>query len=195
MVARLDVDASKFVRLADVFAAAPRKAPKAIGRAVNRTGDMARTQVVRTLTTQTGLKRPVIVKAVKRDRAGGMAAGGLVYRLKSRGGNVSLKYFGARETRKGVSAAPWNKRRVFASTFLKGGRFPKRVKLRIGKGHVFARAGASRLPIEKKRSGLFIPTEMVTGATASAFMSTVRTVLPVRLRHELGAILGGYAPG
>ena len=42
------------------------------------------------------------------------------------------KYFKARDTRKGVSASPWNHRRIFAGMFTKGGRFPKRMGLRLG---------------------------------------------------------------
>lgn len=185
----LEVDARQYIRLSDVFAAAPQKAPSALARAVNRTGDQSKTQVVRALVSQTGLKRKVIVKAVKNPvRA---SPGALVFKLQSKGGDVAMKFFGARETRRGVSAAPWNRRRVYTTTFLKGGRFPKRVALSMG-GHVFKRTGASRKPIEKQKSGLFIPNEMVEGASASAFNGTVRSVLPARLKHELGAILSGY---
>jgi hypothetical protein len=42
----------------------------AIARAIRRTGDMTATQVVRTLTAQTGLKRQVIARAVKKQPAG-----------------------------------------------------------------------------------------------------------------------------
>lgn len=159
------------------------KAPMAIRHAVNRTGDMADTQVVRMLTAQTGLKRKTIRKAVKRKRAG---VGGLVYRLQSAGGDVGLGYFGARETAKGVSAAPWGKRRIYPHTFIKGGRFPNRKTLNMG-GQVFMAAGR-RLPIFKIKSGLYIPKEMVSGATARAFLTTVRAMLPVRLEHEFSRL-------
>ncbi|WIG52496.1 MAG: hypothetical protein OJF48_003415 [Afipia sp.] len=185
-ITSLEIDASKIEQLAALFKQAQRHAPAAIGRAIRRTGDMTATQVVRTLTKQTGLKRPVIVRAVKKQPAG------MTYRLKSRGGNVALKYFGARETRKGVSAAPRGNRQVFAGTFTRGGRFPNRVGLKLG-GQVFARSGASRVPIVKQKSGVWIPTEMVTGATRAAFLATVARVLPDRLRHEIAVILGGPA--
>jgi len=182
----LEIDARQIDHLAALFKKAEREAPAAIGRAIRRTGDQTATVVVRTLTAQTGLKRQVIARAVKKKPAG------LTYSLKSRGGNVALKYFKARETRRGVSAAPWNSRRVFSGTFIKGGRFPKRVALNLG-GQVFRRTGKGRVPIERIKSGLYIPTEMVTGATAAAFLSTVRRVLPPRLQHEIAAILGGHA--
>ncbi|WP_316216612.1 hypothetical protein [Bradyrhizobium sp. SZCCHNR3003] len=184
---QLEIDASQIEAMAKIFEEAKAKAPKAISRAISRTGAMTKTQVVRALTAQTGLKRPVIVRAVKAK------PGAMSYALHSRGGDVSLKYFGARETRRGVSAAPWNHRQVFAGAFIKGGRFPNRVALGFG-GQVMARAGKSRLPIGKRKSGLFIPKEMISGATAAAFLRTVNTVLPARLQHELQAILGGHAP-
>ncbi|WP_316234980.1 MULTISPECIES: hypothetical protein [unclassified Bradyrhizobium] len=184
--ATLEIDASQVEGLAETFKRAEREAPLAIIRAIKRTGDMTKTRVVRSLTKQTGLKRAVIVRAVKAKPAG------MSYSLASRGGNVHLKYFGARETKKGVSAAPWNKRRVFAGMFIKGGRFPHRVGLKLG-GQVFARAGAGRLPIASQRSGLFIPKEMIGGATAAEFLLAVRTILPQRLQHELAHILGGHA--
>lgn len=182
----LEIDARQIDHLAELFKLAEHKAPAAITRAIKRTGDMTATRVVRSLTKQTGLKRQVIVRAIKKQPAG------MTYSLKSRGGNISLKYFGARETRKGVSAAPWNKRRVFSGVFMKGGRFPHRVALNMG-GQAFARTGAGRVPIARQKSGLFIPTEMVSGATRAEFLRTVAAVLPVRLKHEIGAILGGHA--
>ncbi|MCG6115090.1 MAG: phage tail protein [Mesorhizobium sp.] len=155
-------------------------------RVVNRTGDMARTQVRRNLTKQTGLQRRTIVKAVRVTRAN---TASMVYVMRAKGGDVSLKYFKARETRRGVSAAPFGQRKVFASTFIKGGRFPERVSIGKG-GHVFARSGAGRTPIIKQKSGVVIPTEMVTGATRSAFETSVRMVLPQRLAHELRRMTG-----
>lgn len=185
----VQVDAEQLARMGNIIGAIGKEAPAAIARAVNRTGDMARTQMIRTLTDQTGLKRKVIVKALRVTRASGK--GTLEYRIDSAGGNVSLKYFGARETRAGVSAAPWGARRVFAGTFIKGGRFPNRVPIGRLNGQVFARAGGGRFPIVKQRSGLFIPEEMVKGATAEAFRSTAERVLPDRLAHELARAMGG----
>jgi hypothetical protein len=154
-------------------------------RVVNFTGDRARTQVRRELPKQTGLKRKVIVKAVRVTRA---STGRLAYVMDAKGGDIALKHFGPRETRAGVSAAPFGKRQVFAGTFTMGGRFPNRVPLGMG-GHVFKREGASRFPIEKQKSGVIIPAEMVKGATAQAFERTVTTVMPRRIQHELARLM------
>jgi hypothetical protein len=152
-----------------------KKMGQAANRSVNRAGDMARTQVRRKLTRQTGLKRPTIVKAVKVSRSTPQT---LVYRMSSHGGDISLRHFGTRETRAGVSAAPFGNRKIFASTFIKAGWWPNRVVKPGWNGQVFARAGASRFPIEKQKSGVIIPNEMVQDETRDAFRSTVARVLP-----------------
>ena len=90
----INVDAAPFLRAANLFAAAGKNAPLAMIRAVNHTGDKARTQMRKVLVTQTGLKRKTIDKAVISKRA----FNGGAYVIKSKGGNIRLKYFGARET-------------------------------------------------------------------------------------------------
>ena len=156
-------------------------------RAVNRAGAQARTQTVRALRRQTGLKRRTLHAAVRPIHA---SRTDLAYLLTAQGGDVSLRYFAARETRRGVSAAPWGKREIFASTFMKGGVFPDRVRLKMG-GHVFAREGRGRQPIVKVKSGVVIPAEMVKGASADAFRETGGRVLVKRVAHELGRITKG----
>jgi hypothetical protein len=184
-------DLSQLTRLANVLGAAGKNAPLAIARAVNHTGDKAKTQMIRTLTVQTGLKRQVIVRALKPHRA---TPDNPVYRIDSAGGNIALKYFGARETRAGVSAAPRGQRQTFAHTFMKAGWWPKRVEKRNWNNQVFIRAGGSTKTgmdkFEKVKSGVFIPDEMVTGATADAFRTVAERDLPDRLAHELLRALG-----
>ncbi|MGY3588068.1 hypothetical protein [Bradyrhizobium sp. USDA 4350] len=176
-------DLSAVAKIGDVFHRAAKLAPNIVRLAVNHTGAKAVTQMRSALVDQTGLKRKTLVKAVK----GGSTAGG--YIIKSHGGNVRLKFFGARETRKGVSAAPWNSRHVYPGTFIKGGRFPNRVGLKMG-GQVMQRAGAKRLPLHGVKSGLFIPEEMVKGQSEAAFYRVLDTDLAPRLEHELSRILG-----
>lgn len=156
-------------------------------RVTNRVGDMGRTQVRRTLPRQTGLRRKVIVQAVRTTRA---TAASLAYTMTANGGRIALKHFSARETRGGVSAAPRGQRQIFAGTFIKGGLFPNRVGIGMG-GHVFERLGSARTPIEKQKSDVSIPEEMVIGATADAFSNTARSVFPRRLRHEVERETGG----
>ncbi len=184
------IDEGKIAALGNLIAAAGKNAPTALARAINHTGDKAKTAMTSALTVQTGLKKTIIVKALKVTRA---TAGSQAYTIRSAGGDVSLKYFGARETRGGVSAAPWGKRQVYAGTFMKGGRFPNRVAAARLNSQVFKREGAGRTPIVKQKSGLFIPNEMVSGATAVAFDVVAQRDLPDRLAHELLRMIGGPA--
>ena len=189
------VDAAQFVRLSNMLGAAGDGARHAIRRALNHTGDKARTQMVRALTTQTGLKRQVIVRALHATRAAhggpldGLGSGALSYAINSKGGDVKLQHFNARETKAGVSAAPHGKRQVFGGTFIKGGRFPNRKKAAGLWGHVWERAGKSRTPLSLVKSGVIIPQEMVEGQTRAAFFAVVDRDLMARLEHELLRVL------
>lgn len=155
-------------------------------RALNRAGSQGRTHAGRALAKQTGLKVGVIKRAMRPMRA---SAATLEYKIKAAGGDVALKYFAARETRKGVSAQPFGQRRVFASTFIKGGKFPSRVAIGRG-GHVFARRGSRRLEIDKQKSGVIIPEQMIRDESAKAWQSTVGKVLPRRVLHEMRRVTG-----
>lgn len=182
---QINYDFTPLLKISNALHAAGKNIPLVINRAINHTGDKARTQMRNVLVGQTGLKRKTIVKAVKSTKAFGSGA----YTIYSRGGNIRLKFFGARETRRGVTAAPWNARRLYAGTFMKGGRFPNRVGLNMG-GAVFQRTGQGRSPIKAVKSGLFIADEMVSGASEQAFNTTVERELPPRLAHELYRVLG-----
>lgn len=169
-------------------------------RAVNHTGDKARTQVIRVLAKQTGLSYGTIKRAVRTGRAWGAGAdaatfkpgrGSLVYVMTSTGGDISLKFFKARETRAGVTAAPKGQRKLFPKTFMKGGKFPNRKTAAGLNGHVYKRAGSKRGPLEFQDSGVSIPAEMLQGASASAFTSTVEKELPVRVMREISHLMPG----
>lgn len=173
----------------------------ALQRGINHTGDKALTQVTRELARQTGLQYRVVKKALKVTKAGGgYISGGqavvstgasLTYTIRSQGGDISLKYFKARETRKGVTAAPFGKRKLFPGTFMKGGRFPNRVPASGLNGHVYRRVGKGRGPLEFLNSGVIIPAEMLKGASAKAFNDVVQRDLPPRVMHEIDRLSGG----
>lgn len=179
----INYDLSGLQRIADRLKQAGEKTPRIIKLAVNHTGAKATVAMRKALVPQTGLKRRTLDKAVK----GAPSGGGYV--IRAQGGDVRLKYFAARETAKGVSAAPWNKRRVYSSTFIRSGWWPNR-RGAIANGHVLQRVGAAKLPVRVVRSGLFIPTEMVSGQSEAAFYKTLDTDLAPRIAHELGRALG-----
>lgn len=179
------------VKLVDLSRAMPRAA----ARALNRTGAKAVTLMVRELTAQTGLPRKTLKRAVKAQRASERS---LAFALKTRGGNINLRYFKARETKAGVSALVLGKHIVVPHTFMKAGRFPNRVRFDSkgrGKGmdgNVFIRRGKARLPIEAGRSGVYIPEEMLQGRSLATFDALVAADLPVQVDRAIGDALRGY---
>lgn len=164
-----------------------RRFPTVMPRIVNQVGNRAKTQVVRNLTAQTGLPRKTIVRAVGNPNPA--KPGKLSYEMVTRGGNIRLKYLAPRETRPGVTAKPWGKRTLFPGTFMKGGAFPNRKVVAKFDGHVYRRLNTSGTKITQARSGMFIPTEMTRGATASAFESTAAPLLKVRVEAVLAKLL------
>lgn len=172
-------------------------APIALARALNHTGAKAKTQVIRNLVIQTGLKRSTIVRAVKVNKATAAAeqfgyAGSLTYTLSTSGGDISLKFFKPKETKAGVSAAPRGRRQLFPGTFTHGGLFPKRIGPVMG-GHVFTNVAAGhawRGKVSLENSGVYIPNEMLQGTTEAAFMRVMGTELEARVRHEIGHLMG-----
>lgn len=175
-------------RFSNQLGALGKKAPLAMQRALARTGDGARKQVVRALAQQTGLpQKRVIHRAVRIKRP---HFGDLSYTMTTRGGDIRLKYFRARETRKGVAASPWGERKVFAGTFTRAGWvWKKRIIKSNWNGQVFRRSGEEQF--EVVRSGVIIPAEMVKGATVQAWHAAVDRNLEQRLRHEIGRLLPG----
>lgn len=161
-------------------------------RALNRTGQMARTQVVRALAKQTGLKQKVIRKAVRTRSAFVSGAGdSLSFDLMTRGGEVGLIHLSPKEVEGGTVAMPFGKRTLYPEAFFRGGVFPGRRVMLRGKPRVMVRKGAARMPIMKAKSGVWIPKEMLQGETAEAFTRTVAQVLPRRLLHEVNRLTGG----
>ncbi|KEP69620.1 hypothetical protein DL1_03240 [Thioclava dalianensis] len=184
-----EIDVKGLRQFENMLGALGAEAPKAVNRAINRTGDMAKTQVVKELARQTGLPQKLIRRSVKVTRSSWTH---LEYQLHSAGGDVSLKYFKKRETDEGVRAYLGDQRGWdwFAESFFRAGRWPRpRQQISWSHGHVFVRVGG-RTDLEKVTSGVFIPIEMVEGATAKAFEDSVTNNLPRRLDHEISRALG-----
>lgn len=164
-----------------------RRFPVVMPRIINRVGNRAKTQVIRNLTRQTGLPRKTIVKAIGNPIPA--RSGRLSYEMITRGGNIRLKYLAPRETRRGVSAKPWGQRKLFPGTFMKGGAFPNRKVVAKFDGHVYRRLNKSGTRITQVRSGMTIPTEMTTGATAAAFQKTAAPLLKSEIDKALAKLI------
>ncbi len=107
--------------------------PAATARALDRTATNARTEAIKTIREETGLPTTLIrdrlqIRGATRDR--------LVATITALKAAPNLARFQARQTKQGVSANAWRKRRVYPKTFLgNAGRT------------VFKRIGKARLPI------------------------------------------------
>ncbi|TDE34139.1 phage tail protein [Antarcticimicrobium sediminis] len=188
-----EVNVKGLQKFENMLGALGAEAPKAVNRAINRTGDMARTQVIKTLSKQTGLPQQVIRKAIKNGPDTKRATwSDPTYVISAGGGDIRVKYFKKRETRAGVVAYLGTERGrvLFPRTFFRGGAFPRRVDLTAFGGHVLDRLSEFRYHLKHVRSGVLIPEEMVSGATADAFERSVERNLPVRLDHEISRLLG-----
>lgn len=163
-----------------------REFPRVLPQVVNRVGDRAKTQVIRTLTKQTGLPRKTIVTAIGDPSKA--RQGRLSYDMVTRGGKIRLKYLAPRETRRGVTAKPRGKRTLFEGAFMKGGRFPNRVTVPQFDGHAMRRLNSSGTKITFARSDMTIPEEMVSDKTPVIF---AQVALPL-LEERVGKTIAKY---
>lgn len=147
-----------------------------MARALNHEGDKGRTQVKRALVKQTGIKYGKVNQAVKTIHAN---AGSLLYTLEARGDETNLGLFGARQGKRGVSAAPWAKRRVFKKSFAIG----------AYSGKVYTRTSKKRFPL-RPLWGPNIARELVKDETAATFQSGAANIVD-RIAHEIARELPG----
>lgn len=161
--------------------------PRVLPQEINKVGSKVKTQIIRTLRQQTGLKRDVIVKAIGRPRRA--YPGHLSYEMVTRGGFIRLKYLSPRETKTGVVARPFGKRKLYPGTFMKGGAFPNRKDVPYFKGHVWRRIGSGRDKITQVRSGVRIPDEMVSGITLERFEQIAAPMLRKRIEVVLNKLV------
>ena len=162
----MKVDTSGIAQMGQRFGSVKGKLQPALIGVVKDVGPVAMRAMKGALPGQTGLKAKVINKGLKGRMTGN------AYVIQSKGGDIRLKYFGARETAAGVSAAPWNNRKVYAATFTRAGWWPDR-KQKIAGGHVLRRKTGAKYPLEVVRSGLYLAEEMVKGESAEALYGTV----------------------
>jgi hypothetical protein len=150
----------------------------AISRALNRAGDQTTTAVGRQLAEETGLGVRQVRQAMTVRRS---TPASLVYEISIKGGATPLSEFAPRETRAGVSARPWGKRRVFPSSFMIG-------------DDVVVRAGRERLPV-RRLWGPSLATEAKRGGSYEKALEIARSAFAQRLHHELGRVLKGKDHG
>lgn len=127
-----------------------------LARTTNKAMDKERTAVRRAMAQASGAPYGRVVRVTRTKPA---SAGDLSYAINSEDEPTSLADYRPRETRKGVTAAPWRVRRTFGGSFMMGGRWQDRITLNLG-GQVYVREGKARFPIVKLW-GPILPREMV----------------------------------
>ena len=169
-------------RYADkILALGDQRSHVAFARALNHEGDKGKTPVKRALVKATGVKYGLINRGMKTRRA---SAGNLSYTLEQSGNETNIGLFGAVQRKSGVSAAPWNIRRVFRSKDGARGSF-----INPNTGKVLIRTTSASYPLEP----LFGPNlarEIVKDEPRSAW-----EVVPIRLADRIGHELARMVEG
>lgn len=155
------------------------KRDTAFRRAINHTGNKAFTRTKRELSKQIGASQSLILRYGKIRKAKAFGSN-LEFQIIAKGGPIPLKYFRARQGAGGVSASPWNQRKLYHSAFI----------VPSLRGNAFWRKGSGHLPI-KGIAGPNVPKEMVKDHVAAAFEALVSTDLPARLEHEIRVLTDG----
>jgi len=167
----LDIDVSAdFGQVERMFRHMPGVVEKAATRSLNRTNDQVAVVARRMIAKDMGIP----VKAV---RAGMFRIKAMRHKLSAstvaRGRPLNLIRFKARQTKKGVSASAWGKRKVYKGTFIGNqGRT------------VFKRTGKSRTPI-KAVWGPSIPKTMLQDYVIKAMQETARNRWQVNFARDL----------
>jgi len=146
------------------------RGPSTMAQAMNAAGQTMHQATIAAETAQTGLTHGTMERAQRVHEA---SSSRLVFTINSSGGNVRLKYFGAKEGGGGVTAHPWAQSHFYRSAFMTSGRQGMRKPMAKLGGQVYEPKDLSDRywwrQIKSRRSGLYIPTEMTKGSTKAAF--------------------------
>ena len=152
----------------------PRKyIQKAMVAALNKVGAEVLTQAKRELKDATGLKVGVVAKGLAKDKARRNDETYTI-RIKSRYKNVIE--FGAKKTKKGVSANVWGQRKIYRGSFIGSGQ-------NSGKQLVFKRLkGSKRI---KALHGASLPREFERQDMKKIFNKKIKTRFPILFKRAV----------
>lgn len=177
-------------RLGDVLQGFGAKVPNAQALVLNRLTTRAKARVIPAVVAQTSLNKLIIVKAVRTLRASPQNLRAALY---VRGGNVSYRYFHAREIAGGVEAVVGGHReQLVGHYFRRSGKAPNRRVVKKLNGQVyFNSSGKWRGEITVEKSGVYIPVALIEGQSRQAFLDVVATELPNEIAREITKLLPG----
>jgi len=153
----------------------PRKyVQKAMVTALNKVGAEVVTQAKRELKEATGLKAGVVAKKIKKDKA---RRGDEEYSIFIKSRYLNVIEFGARQTKRGVSAKAWGKRKIYRGAFIGGGR-------NSGKRLVFKKLKDDPKRIEALH-GASLPREFHRQDMESIFKKKIKTRFPILFKRAV----------
>ena len=147
---------------------------KALVTSLNKIGAEVFTQAKRELKDATGLKVGVVAKGLKKDKA---RRGDETYTINIKSRYLNVIEFGARQTKKGVSAKVWGKRKVYRGAFIGSGR-------NSGKQLVFKKRKNAPKRIEALH-GASLPREFERQDMAKIFNKKIKTRFPILFKRAL----------
>jgi len=153
----------------------PRKyVQKAMVTALNKLGAEVVTQAKRELKDATGLKAGVVAKKIQKDKA---RRNDNTYSIFIKSRYLNVIEFGARQTKRGVSANVWGKRKIYRGAFIGGGR-------NSGKRLVFKQAEDN-----PKRAvalhGASLPREFHRQDMESIFKKKIKNRFPILFKRAV----------
>ena len=200
--ANVQVDVSQIDNLALQLDRVGKMTRKAIVASLNRAGDMGYTAAKRALSAQTGVKQSALEHGAEGLAKIHASIDTLEFRLIARSSTTPLSYFSPTQTKAGVAASPWNKRRTFSGTFM----------ATMSSGHVGVFAHESGPQNYARRVspttgriyysatnirqlwGPSIAKELLRGETPEAFKKTATDNFVPRLTHELERMVACMDP-
>ena len=147
---------------------------KAMVTALNKVGAEVVTQAKRELKDATGLKAGTVGKKIAKDKA---RRGDEEYTIRIKSRYLNLIEFGARQTKKGVSAKAWGKRKLYKHAFIGSGR-------NSGKQLVFGKTRGNPKKL-KALHGPSLPREFHREDMAKIFNKKIKTRFPILFKRAL----------
>ena len=147
---------------------------KALVTSLNKIGAEVFTQAKRELKDATGLKVGVVAKGLKKDKA---RKGDETYSIHIKSRYLNAIEFGARQTKKGVSAKVWGKRRVYKHAFIGSGKDS-------GKQLVFGKSKRNPKKL-KALHGASLPREFHRQDMEKIFNKKIKTRFPILFKRAL----------
>ena len=148
--------------------------PKAMVTALNKMGKEVVTQAKRELKEATGLKAGTVAKKITKDKA---RRGDEEYSIFIKSRYLNVIEFGARQTKRGVSANVWGKRKRYRGAFIGGGR-------NSGKRLVFKKLKDDPKRIEALH-GASLPREFERQGMAKIFNKKIKTRFPILFKRAV----------